>query len=142
MQKEVIGLRGIGNTGKSQTIRKAYDLLKFTHKNVKEEHESIGKLDIRVVLTINGAKIGIESQGDPGFRLKKSLSLFVKLQCTVIVCATRTRGQTVNVVERLKPDYELLWLQQDVRSIASEQEASNNAMAQRIVEEVEKAISV
>ena len=139
MQKEVIALRGIGNPGKSQTIRKVYDLLKLRHKNVKEEHESIGKVDIRVVLTINGAKIGIESQGDPGSRLQKSLSLFVKLQCTVIVCATRTRGQTVNAVERLNQDYELLWLQQDVRPIASEQEASNNAMAQRIVEEVEKA---
>jgi len=142
MKKEVIGLRGKRNVGKSQTIRKVYDLLKSRHKNVKEEYKSLAKVDVRVVLTINRAKIGIESQGDPSSRLEESLLLFVKVECTVIVCATRTRGQTVKAVEKLQPDYELLWLEQDVRLSVSEQEASNNAMAQRIVGEVEKAIGV
>ena len=142
MKKEVIGLRGKRNVGKSQTIRKVYDLLKSRHKNVKEEHKILTKVDVRVVLTINRAKIGIESQGDPSSRLEKSLRLFVKVECTVIVCATRTRGQTVKAVEKLQPDYELLWLEQDVRLSVSEQEASNNAMAQRIVGEVEKAIGI
>jgi len=95
-----------------------------------------------VVLTINGVKIRIESQGDPGSRLEESLLLFVKIKCTVVVCATRTRGQTVNAVEKLQPDYEVIWIEQDVRLIESEQEPSNKAMAQRLVEEVERAIDV
>ena len=141
MKKEVVGLWGKGNVGKSQTIKKAYDLLKSRHKTVKEEYKILGA-DVRVVLTINGTKIGIESQGDPGSRLEESLLVFVKIKCTIIVCATRTRGQTVKAVENLQPDYEVLWLEQEVRSSVSEQVASNNAMARRIVEEVENSIGV
>jgi hypothetical protein len=141
MKKEVIGLRGKGNVGKSQTVKMAYDLLKSMHKNVKEEYKIQTDIDVRVVLTIGTKKIGIESQGDPGSRLKDSLLLFVEVGCQVIVCATRTRGQTVNAVEELQPDYEVLWLKQAVCSSMQEQQAINTAMAQRIVGEVEKAIA-
>lgn len=141
MKKEVIGLWGKGNVGKSQTIKKVYDLLKSKHKNVKEEHKEEGRVDIIVVLTIGTTRIGIESQGDPCSRLEESLRLFVKLGCTVIVCATRTRGQTVKAVEKLQPNYEILWFEQSVKSTVSEQQASNNAMAQQIIGEVEKAIA-
>lgn len=141
MKKKVIGLWGKGNLGKSQTINKVYNLLKSQHKTVNEEHQIIGT-DVRVVLTINGVKIGIESQGDPGSRLEESLLLFIKVKCAVIVCATRTRGQTVAAVENLQPDYEVLWFEQEVKSTGPQQQGSNNAMARRIVDEVEKVIGV
>jgi hypothetical protein len=141
MKKKVIGLRGKGNVGKSQTIRKAYDLLKSQHKTMIEEHQILGA-DIRVVLTINGVKIGIESQGDPHSRLEKSLVLFVNEKCAVIVCAARTRGQTVAAVENLQPDYEVLWFGQEVKHSGPQQQDSNNAMARRIVDEMEKIIGV
>jgi hypothetical protein len=139
MKKAVIGLRGKGNVGKSQTIKKAYKILKSRHKTATEEY-LIDGADVRVVLTIKGVKIGIESQGDPGSRLEESLLLFVNVKCTVIICATRTRGQTVSAVESLQPDYKVIWIEQDVRSIVSEHEPSNRAMARRVVEEVEKAM--
>lgn len=138
MKKMLIGLWGKGNVGKSQTIKMVYDLLESKHTNVKEEYKIQTDIDVRVVLTIGTTKVGIESQGDPGSRLKESLLLFVKAGCQVIVCATRTRGQTVKAVEELQPDYEALWLEQAVNSSVPEQQASNTAMAQRIVEEVEK----
>lgn len=141
MEKKVIALRGVAKIGKSRTIKRVYDLLKSKYKSATREYEKISATDVRVVLTINGAKIGIESQGDPGGRLEESLSLFVKVACTVIICATRTRGQTVDAVDKLQPSYEVVWLQQNVKSIASEQEASNDAMAKRILGDVEKAIS-
>ena len=141
MTKKVFALRGIANVGKSDTVKKAYNLLTSKYKNATKEHEKLG-VDIRSVLTINGAKIGIESQGDPNGRLEKSLSLFIEVGCKVIICATRTRGQTVNAVNKLKQSYELVWLQQDDKSDAPEQEANNLAMAKKIVEEAEKVIGV
>ena len=140
MTKKVFALRGIANVGKSDTVKKAYNLLTSKYQNATTEHERLRKVDIRSVLTINGAKIGIESQGDPNGRLEESLLLFIEVGCKVIICATRTRGQTVNAVNKLKQSYELVWLQQDDKSDAPEQEASNLAMAKKIVEEAEKVI--
>ena len=144
MPKKIIGLRGKRNVGKSQTIKKVYDLFKSKHNSIKEELKIEGKTDIRVVLTIGTTKIGIESQGDPGAggRLLKSLPLFVKLGCMVIVCATRTKGKTVETVEKLQPDYEVLWFEQKaVKSSIPEQQVSNIAMAKQIIGEVEKTIA-
>ncbi|MDP3014280.1 MAG: hypothetical protein Q8M92_08575 [Candidatus Subteraquimicrobiales bacterium] len=91
---------------------------------------------------IEGTKIGIESQGDTSGRLKKSLPLFADVGCVVIICATRTYGQTVDAVNELQPVYEVLWLKQTEKSSVSEQQANNNAMAQKIVGEAEKVIGV
>ena len=116
-------------------------MLKAKYKTATIDDIFVGA-DIKIVITINGTKIGIESQGDPGGRLEESLSLFVKLGCQVIICATRTRGQTVKAVEKLEPKYEVLWLEQDRKSTESEQQASNLVMAKRIVKEVDKIIGV
>src|SRR5438270_370149 len=91
--KKVIALRGISSKGKSQTIRQAYDLLVAKYPQARVEHlaKSWG-IDIKVVLTINGVKIGIESRGDPSNRLPESLTEFAEMGCEVIICATRTRG--------------------------------------------------
>ncbi|MDP3014279.1 MAG: hypothetical protein Q8M92_08570 [Candidatus Subteraquimicrobiales bacterium] len=52
MKKEVIALKGKGNVGKSQTIKRVYDLLKFRHTGALEEHRILTRVDVRVVLTI------------------------------------------------------------------------------------------
>ncbi len=48
----------------------------------------------------------------------------------------------MGAVNGLQPAYEVLWLKQTEKSSVPEQQANNNAMAQRIVEEVEKVIGV
>ena len=132
--KKVIALRGCSNIGKSNTIKKSYELLSTKYPNAGKDHE-ISDVDIRVILTIHGVKVGIESQGDPGGRLAKSLRLFVNFGCKVIVCATRTRGQTVDAVNELESSYEILWIEQISVKI-SDQESSNLGMAKRIVKEI------
>ena len=87
------------------------------------------------MLGINGVKIGVES-GRP----QESFDLFVSLGCEVIVCATRTTGETVNAVNAL-PGYEVVWLEQRAQSVPFEQVLSNLAMARHIVEETEKSIA-
>ena len=143
MEKIVTSLWGKGNVGKSQTIKKAYDALRSKYRDAKEECKLESNVDIMVVLTIGAFKVGIESRGDPpGNRLKKSLQLFLQLDCAVIVCATRTRGRTVEAVKELQPKYEILWLEQAEKSCVSEQQDSNSVMTQRIVKEIERAIDV
>lgn len=142
MTKKVIVLWGKADTGKSGTILKIYKLLKSKYKDATSESKIVGE-DVRVILTINGIKVGIESQGDPGGRLLKSLKSFVKVNCRVIICATRTRGQTVDAVNNLKQHgYEIIWHQQDVKQNTTEQDSNNLKMANTIVREVSKIIGI
>src|SRR5688572_25137658 len=127
--KKVVALSGTGTKGKSQTIRKAAELLSnFAGAKVEDQSRSRGA-DIKVVITINGIKIGVESQGDPRpGRLPESLAEFVEINCEIIVCATRSYGGTVNAVRNLEAahGYEVVWFQQkDAGESKSKQEAAN-----------------
>ena len=93
-----------------------------------------------MVLTIEGVLIVILSQGDPGTALADRFDACVTLNAQVIVCATRTRGETVNAVKQLGGEYEVLWIEQAVEPRDAEREVSNLAMAQQLVVEVEKVI--
>jgi hypothetical protein len=137
--KRAIALKGRANSGKTYTISKVYELLKAKYPAFKEEDFKI-TVDIRVILIINGFRIGIESQGDPDSRLEKSLNLFIKKECDVIVCATRTRGQTVEAVEKLsKFGYDFKWFEQNYVKPA-DQDKKNLAMAKEITKEVEAIV--
>lgn len=100
------------------------------------------KIDIRVVIIINGVKAGIESQGDPGkkkSRLFPSLKLFVKIGCKVIICATRTGGETVTAVNRLQNNYEISWIEKcELRKAMHEKD--NLEKAAEIIRQVEAVI--
>ena len=73
--KKIIALRGVKDVGKSSTLRKTYELLKKKYPNCQCVEHHIDRVDIKVVITINGVKIGIESQGDPNSRLLVSLNI-------------------------------------------------------------------
>lgn len=139
--KTIIAFRGVANIGKSTTIKKTYELLLGKYPSAIIERRIIPpRVDISVIITINGKKIGIDSQGDPCGKLADRLHSFVEVDCQVIICATRTRGETVKAVNQLKPSYDVLWISRVVEQNSSEQESANHKMAQRIVEEAEKLI--
>lgn len=143
MTNKVISLQGIANVGKSETVKKAYVMLKAKYPNATILREEIGRVDITVILIIKNIKIGIESQGDPNGRLvKESLERFVQKGCQIIICNTRTSGRTVDAVIELqqKHKYEVVWLQQ-VKAEPSAQHSSNVEMAEKIIGEAEKIIN-
>ncbi len=113
--KKLIGLWGTANVGKSETIRIVYRKLTemfpeyIFHEKFKVIIPDAG--DIRLVIIINGKIIGIESQGDPNSSLLTSLPLFADLNCDIILCATRTRGATVDQVVKLNASYEIKWIE-------------------------------
>ena len=138
--KTAIALKGTRDIGKSQTIRTVDELLRGKYSNATVEHEHRTRAELKVVLSINGVRIGIESTGDNISRIKESFDLFVNLGCEVIICATRTTGKSISAVNEL-PDYEVMWLEQRAQSDPIERIFSNLEMARRIVEETEKSIA-
>ena len=138
--KKAIALKGIGKIGKSQTIRTVDELLRQKNPSATVEHEYRTPVELRVVLSINDVKIGIETTGENIGRIKESLDLFLSLGCEVIICATRTTGKAVTAVNAL-PGYEVVWYEQRAQSDPIERIFSNLAMARQIVEETEKAIA-
>ncbi|HEX6648395.1 MAG TPA: hypothetical protein VF075_02610 [Pyrinomonadaceae bacterium] len=138
--KKLIALKGVRDVGKSQTIRTVDELLRDKYSNATVEHELRTRAELRVVLSINGVRIGIESTGENISRIQESFDLFVNLGCDVIICATRTSGKTVTAVKALS-DYEVVWLEQRAHTDPIERIFSNLEMARRIVEETEKSIA-
>jgi len=139
MQNTIFVVKGVANTGKTKTIKKVYELLFKKYPNAKKEEEITGG-DIRVILTINGVKIGIESQGDPNSRLFKSIELFIKMKCEIIVCATRTRGATCKIVSKQENNYSISWKNKN-KSEKGKEDKENLELAELIVEEINKLLS-
>ena len=68
--------------------------------------------DFDLIVDINGKKIGIESMGDPNTNLQERLlELVDKHNCDVIICSTRTKGETVYAVDYLynNRNFETIW---------------------------------
>lgn len=131
--KKIIALKGKGNSGKTQTIRKVFNELCAQDKDTKVEI-LIDNADIKAIVTIKGIKIGIESQGDPNSRLKDSLNEFSKKDCDIIVCATRTSGMTVEWVKNLD-GFTPIWINQII-GVKSLIEQINEVKALEILSEV------
>jgi hypothetical protein len=135
--KNLFALRGTTHKGKSHTIRTVVELLTQNHPDAAIEHNYTTKSEIRIVLTINGLKIGIDSQS--GRLATGSLALFVNGGCDVIVCATRTSRAAVNAVNELQ-GFDIHWLEQPEKSEPYEQILRSLTMASQIVAQVETVI--
>src|SRR5262245_4644948 len=113
MQRTMIALWGISNVGKTTTIRQVYDRLKQQGTDV-DPGDPVRKEVKGAILEIDGVKIGFISQGDLEEILLEYLEPLIEAGCTIIICATHTRGRTVEVVKRLAseadPRYEIVWI--------------------------------
>ncbi len=127
----IVALSGVGNSGKTTTINEVFTLLQSKYP-AAITNIIIQRVDIKVIMTINGKKVGIESQGDPNSRLEKSLACFVNANCDVIICATRTSGMTVDWVNNYKSTHKIDFISKS-RVPQSQQAAQNSQSAQQII---------
>ena len=104
--KTVLALWHTGGKGKTGTIREFAKLLLKKYPlftpifPIPTFIPPTG--DFRLVVEINGIKIGIESKGDPSTDLEKRLFELADIyNCTIIICSTRVRGDTVDAVNKL-----------------------------------------
>ncbi|MFY9085393.1 hypothetical protein [Aliarcobacter cryaerophilus] len=138
MKNTIFVLRGRARIGKTTTIKKVRELLlqKSGVKEYKVEFEILNRVDIRVVLDINGVLVGIETQGDPSSRLEESIELFIKAKCKIIVCASRTSGMTVDWINKYSKAFNIEWIEKKNAENDSERENLNNKKAEEIVEKI------
>ena len=129
---DIIALKGRGNSGKTQTIKAVFKNLNTKYPNAIITNLKPNTIDIKIIMDINGTKVGIESQGDPDSRLKQSLSDFSNANCDIIICATRTSGMTVNWVNSYSSKYNINFLQQSYVS-KNNQSATNIKTANHII---------
>ena len=136
--KQIFGLYGTSNVGKSETIKNVYRKLteKYSDFIFQKDFEPIvaNEGDICVIIIINGKIIGIESQGDPNSRIFESLPVFAKFNCDIILCSTRTRGATVDEVEKLKGDYNIKWIKKNHSENANNYTSDNDKLATEILD--------
>ncbi len=109
---DIYVLQGVGSCGKSQTVNLIFRMLRKKYPNASVQIISRGSVDFTVIMDINGVKVGIESQGDPGGRLASSLATFFKNGCTIVICAARTRGMTVDWINAYVPPHQTTFIQQ------------------------------
>ena len=119
MKRLVIADRGCSELGKSAAVKCVYYLLKSEGYALELEEwqyqEEYG--DIKAVFNIDGVKVGIESQGDPGYDMVPTIKEFVQIGCGIIVTACRTKGDTFNIVrDYLGKDlgFDIIWSAHDV----------------------------
>lgn len=129
----IVALKGRANSGKSTTIKLVAQLLQQKYPNAPISVLISNTSDIKIIMNINGTKVGIESQGDPNSRLQQSLTDFVNAKCGVIICATRTSGMTFNWVNNYLSSHKITFIQQTYSSPANYSASSNSTASQIIL---------
>jgi len=115
MNKTIIAVYGRAAEGKSTSIKLACRKLLRDFPNAVPPAEGVNDNgDILTVITLGNVKIGFESQGDPKSRMisEDTLRQLANQGCHIIICATRTRSETVRKVDEIASEfgYNTLWL--------------------------------
>jgi hypothetical protein len=105
--KKIFALQGVGNSGKSTTLRIFAEMLldkgfiSLTGKNFPEiKLGRTGKpKDFWQIFEVNGLRIGVTSSGDTFDIVRWQIDNLVKFKCEICFCACRTSGATVDAVE-------------------------------------------
>lgn len=104
--KTILAIWHVADKGKTATLREFANLLLVTYPTfisvvpIPAVISTIG--DFRLIVEINGKIIGVESQGDPNTNLRgRLLDLADNFHCDIILCSTRTRGDTIHAVDNL-----------------------------------------
>lgn len=112
----ILAIWNTAGKGKSNTILNLANLLMVSYPVHKvifcSKNASSLTIDFRLILEIDGKIIALESQGDPKTDLEKRLdNIVINYNPNLIICSTRTRGETVKAVDKIavKYDYQTIW---------------------------------
>ena len=140
-KNHIFVLRSSGNAGKTASVKLFSKLLQEKYpKNKVHDYYPDTAYDIKLIIEIGKIKIGIESQGDPNSRLSKSLDEFVQKKCDIIICATRTRGKTVECVNAYQHSHKIEFIEKYKEFNEDKQYKSNLEYAEIILERVSRII--
>ncbi|ERI84634.1 hypothetical protein HQ45_03390 [Porphyromonas crevioricanis] len=126
--KKIIALYRCAKTGKTSTLNL---LIEFLDKNKKVEENHLTE-DRRVSIFYGNKKIAITTWGDNGFELKENIKYFEEEDCDILVTATRTRGETTEILNDYAKEIntKIVWIEKNIS--ASLEELINQTQAKDI----------
>ncbi|RYE89641.1 MAG: hypothetical protein EOO37_04635 [Cytophagaceae bacterium] len=137
--KTIVAIWGASDKGKTSTIREFVNTLLAAYPAYKPLFPIPAAVsatgDFRLIIEINGKIIGIESKGDPNTGLRARLEdLAVNHHCDIILCSTRTKGDTIDAVDGLSyhKHFQTIWT--STYQIASNQNLANQAKARHLLD--------
>ena len=136
--KFILGLYGGASSGKSETIKIVMQILLEripNHAVILENGEDGG--DVKALLFIHGAKVAIESQGDPCSRQMQSIEDFTNIGCDIILSASRTRGMTTNSIMKHQDQYQIYWYSKTRETNREKWHESNVNIARFLADQIE-----
>lgn len=103
MKKQMLILKGDSNAGKSTAIKFAFDMfLQWAVQDKQKKEVStvvhylyLTKREVAAVIQIEHRFIGIATGGDTARQVEKALHFFHTHKCSVVICATRSSGKTL-----------------------------------------------
>lgn len=108
MGKHIICDFARSDWGKSQTLLHVIDFLK--EEIAPKTEILIDNYDKYAVFEINKKIIVVITQGDPNSHQEECLNNAVKENADIIVCASRTRGNTVDCIYKTaEKGYDIIW---------------------------------
>lgn len=141
--KTIITIWNTSNKGKSETVLELAKLLIKKNPSFKPifcSHE-IDKLtlDFRLIIEINGIKIALESQGDPKTNNKVRIEeILVKYSPNILITTSRTRGETVKVIDFLADEYDYDTIWTSTYQVTKEHTQYNILKAEHLMDLIEK----
>ncbi len=142
--KELIVLSGMANVGKSATLNEVFSLLEKKYKDsaaITELRRT--RIELRVVVEIDGVRIGIDSRGDRAPQVKDALEMLRRARCSIIVCASHTRGGTIDEVRRFAEvyRYDLFEIAKTAAPTEAAHVKANRTYASDIVARIERRLA-
>ena len=98
---------GAASVGKTSVVRKVFELLETTRKKFGED---LYGRDICCTAEYKGKHVGFCSQGDPDGEQFEVLPKLVKDNCDIVVCASRTKWSTVDLVTDKNLFDKVIWV--------------------------------
>jgi len=138
MQRTVLAVCGKSNVGKTSSIRHAFDDLLLIPESKEIWRLPKGRVDLVAIVKVRERLVGFASQGDWIRYLRPDLQKLIRAKCHVIVCATKSRGETVNYVENLEPTYSVEWIE---KLPAADPRVANKRTANRILHRILSLVS-
>ena len=113
--KKIIALYGCADTGKTHTLNHLIGLLDKTQEVYGDNLAKDREKSIRY----RNKKIAIRTWGDNGEQLKKNIEFFEKENCDILVTATRTRGETTEILNdyATKIDTKIKWIKKNLAEL-------------------------
>ena len=134
--KTVICIRGTKHIGKTTLIHTVFDMLNLAETPPLQMWGN----DMLAILNMQGKTVGFASMGDPGSNQKTCLQQLVESGCEVILCASRTKGNTVNAVDNLATHgYRIIWTS-PFSSVDTPVFPLNNPFAEAIIKLIQQCL--